>query len=172
MSIYMYWIETVQSKKEYPISHPQIIYKNFDSIENDFRFGKCTVLPPRVLYHPVLPYRCHDRLMLSYRLCHMCAEEQNQRGECLHGDSDRELSGTWVSFPLEMSLQKGYQIACIHEVWHFPNKTDTLFKEYVKTFFKCKQEASCYPKHVKTPEYQPKYIAEYYEKEGIRLDPD
>ncbi|XP_030608857.1 Fc receptor-like protein 5 [Archocentrus centrarchus] len=38
--------------------------------------------------------------------------------------------------------------------------------EYVKTFLKCKQEASGYPENVKTPDEQELYIQEYYEKEG------
>lgn len=56
-------------------------------------------------------------------------------------------------------------------MWHFQQRTDTLFKVYVKTFLKCKQEASGYPPHVITPEDKQKYIEDYFEKEGIRLDP-
>ena len=47
-----------------------------------------------------------------------------------------------------------------------------LFKDYVKTFLKCKQEASGYPGHVKTPEDRQRYIDDYLAKEGIQLDPD
>ncbi|KAL3983293.1 interferon-induced GTP-binding protein Mx [Sarotherodon galilaeus] len=160
---------TVQSKKDYPVGHPQIIYSNFDKLENYFGFVKCTVLPPRGLFHPVLPYRCHGKLM--FPLCSMCAEDQNQHTACGHSDSERVLKGTWVSFELEKAVELGYKLVSIDEVWHFPNKTDTLFKDYVKAFLKLKQEASGYPEHVKTPEEQQKYIAEYYEKEGIMLDP-
>ncbi|KAK2899342.1 hypothetical protein Q8A73_012471 [Channa argus] len=53
---------TVQSQKPYPVGHPQVI-RDFDSIDNYFGFVKCTVLPPRGLYHPVLPYRAHKKLM-------------------------------------------------------------------------------------------------------------
>ncbi|XP_051811557.1 uncharacterized protein LOC127536113 isoform X1 [Acanthochromis polyacanthus] len=161
---------TVQAKKQYPVGHPQIIHRDFAPLENYFGFVKCTVLPPRGLYHPVLPYRCHKRLM--FPLCGRCAEELNQTTACLHTDAERRLSGVWVSFELQKAVQKGYQIVCIDEVWHFPNKTDTLFTEYVKTFLKCKQEASGYPRHVITPAEKAQYIQDYHEKEGILLDAD
>ena len=70
------------------------------------------------------------------------------------------------------AIEKGYQILKIHEVWHFPVHTDELFKEYVNTFLKIKQEASGYPKDCVTEEQKQAYIEEYYEHEGIRLDPE
>lgn len=160
---------TVQCTKHYPIGHPQIISNHFDRVENYFGFVKCTVLPPRGLFHPVLPYKCHNKLM--FPLCRTCAEEQRQHSDCVHAERERQLSGTWVSFELEKAIEKGYQIVCIAEVWHLPNKTDTLFKPYVKTFLKFKQQASGYPKNVKTAEEQQKFVQDYYEREGIRLDP-
>ena len=57
-------------------------------------------------------------------------------------------------------------------MWHFPVHTDELFKEYVNTFLKIKQEASGYPKDCVTDEQKQRYIDEYYEHEGIRLDPE
>ena len=70
------------------------------------------------------------------------------------------------------AIEKGYEILKIHEVWHFPVHTDELFKEYVNTFLKIKQEASGYPKDCVTDEQKQRYIDEYYEHEGIRLDPE
>ncbi|MPV02356.1 hypothetical protein FVA96_24505, partial [Escherichia coli] len=99
-------------------------------------------------------------------------EELNQSGECTHGDRDRLLAGVWVSIELQKAVEKGYRLVSIDEVWHFPNKTDTLFSGYVKTFMKCKQEASGYPGHVKTPDDKEKYVKDYFEKEGIQLNPD
>ena len=105
-----------------------------------------------------------------FPLCQTCAEEVNQTGDCTHSDKDRQLSGVWVSFELQKAVEKGYRVVRTDEVWHFPNTTDTLFSEYVKTFLKCKQEASGYPGHVKTPEEKERYIEEYFRKQGIRLD--
>lgn len=159
----------VQSTKPYPVGHPMIIFKNFDSIDNYFGFVKCVVLPPRGLFHPVLPHRCHGKLM--FPLCRTCAEDLNQSTACTHSDVERQLSGVWVSLELQKALEKGYLIVHIDEVWHFPTKTDTLFRGYVNTFLKCKQEASGYPGHVKTDVEKAKYVADYFEKEGIQLDP-
>ena len=39
-------------------------------------------------------------------------------------------------------------------------------------YLKRKQEASGYPKHCVTDEQKQRYIDEYYEHEGIRLDPN
>ena len=47
-----------------------------------------------------------------------------------------------------------------------------MFKEYVNTFLKIKQEASGYPEDCITDEQKQAYIEEYYEHEGIRLDPE
>ena len=77
-----------------------------------------------------------------------------------------------VSVELMKAIEKGYQILKIHEIWHFPTRTDELFKEYVNTFLKIKQEASGYPKDCVTEEQKQVYIDEYYEHEGIRLDPE
>lgn len=50
----------------YPLGHPEIITENFGDISQYFGLVKCTVLPPRQLYHPVLPYRTHGKLMFHH----------------------------------------------------------------------------------------------------------
>ena len=64
-----------------------------------------------------------------------------------------------------------YGLLNIHEVWHWEETTDELFKEYVNMFLKIKQEASGYPKDCVTDEQKQRYVEEYYQHEGIRLDP-
>jgi hypothetical protein len=58
----------------------------------------------------------------------------------------------------------------MHEVWHFPETSDKLFKDYVNTFLKIKQESSGYPKNCVTEEQKQQYVDEYLEVEGIQLD--
>ena len=67
-------------------------------------------------------------------------------------------------------MEKNYRIVQIHEVWHFPETSDELFKEYIDTFLKIKQEASGYPKDCVTEEQKQHYVDEYFEKSGIHLD--
>ena len=98
---------------------------------------KCSVLLPRALYHPVLPYRTQGKLM--FPLCRTCADNLQQE-PCHHSDAERTLHGTWVTLELEKALEKGYKLVRIDEVWHFPVHTDGLFKDYIDTFLKIKQE--------------------------------
>jgi hypothetical protein len=71
---------------------------------------------------------------------------------------------------LEKAIEKGYRIMQVHEVWHFPETSDDLFKEYVDTFLKIKQESSGYPKNCVTDEQKQRYVNEYLNVEGIQLD--
>ena len=151
------------------VGDPRIITENFDDISTYFGLIKCTVLPLRGLFHPVLPYRTQGKLM--FPLCKTCADACNQF-PCTHNDSERAIQGTWCSVELEKALEKGYQVLQLHEVWHFPKTSDELFADYINTFLKIKQEASGYPKGVTTEEQKQQYIEEYFECEGIQLDPD
>ena len=122
---------------EYPLNHPEIITENFQPISEYFGLVKCSMLPPRALYHPVLPYRTQGKLM--FPLCRTCADNLQQE-PCHHSDAERTLHGTWVTLELEKALEKGYKLVRIDEVWHFPEHTDGLFKDYIDTFLKIKQE--------------------------------
>lgn len=150
------------------VGHPHIITENFDDVTTYFGLIKCTVLPPRGLFHPVLPYRTQGKLM--FPLCKTCADTCSQTS-CTHSENERAIQGTWCSVEVEKALEKGYRILAIHEVWHFPETSDGLFKEYIDTFLKIKQEASGYPKECVTEEQKQYYVDEYFENSGIRLDP-
>ena len=106
------------------VGHPRIITKNFDDISTYFGLVKCTVLPPRGLFHPVLPYHTQGKLM--FPLCKACADTCNQT-PCTHTDSKRAMQGTWCSIELEKALEKGYQILKLHEVWHFPSTHSLVY---------------------------------------------
>ena len=98
-----------------------------------------------------------------------CADACDQT-PCTHSDNERAIQGTWCSVELEKALEKGYRILQVHEVWHFPQSSDELFKEYVDTFLKIKQESSGYPKNCTTEEQRQQYVDEYLAVEGIQLD--
>ena len=106
-----------------------------------------------------------------FPLCKTCTDTLNQN-PCTHSDQERAILSTWCHVELMKAIEKGYKILKIHEVWHFPEHTDELFKDYVNMFLKMKQEASGYPKECVTDEQKQRYIDEYYENEGIRLDPN
>ena len=159
----------VNRSKTVPTGHPEIITENFDEdLSNYFGLIKCTVLPPCGLFHPVLPHHGQNKLMFA--LCKTCADTRNQT-PCTHSDAERAIQGTWCSVEVMKALEKGYRILQMHEVWHFPRKSDTLFKEYIDTFAKIKLEASGYPKDCVTDEQKQWYVNDIFENQGIQLDP-
>lgn len=89
----------------------------------------------------------------------------------MHSESERCLTGTWVSTELHKAMDMGYRIERIYEIWHFPQTSDTLFKPYIDTFLKIKQEASGFPPECESEEEKRSYIHDIFEREGIMLDP-
>ena len=106
-----------------------------------------------------------------FPLCKTCADTLDQN-PCTHTDQERAILGTWCHVELMKAIEKGYEVLEIHEVWHWEETTNELFSPYVNLYLKRKQEASGYPKHCVTDEQKQRYIDEYYEHEGIRLDPN
>jgi hypothetical protein len=63
---------------------------------------KCTAVPPKDLYHPVLPFRFNK---LYFCLFRSCVQEQNRSVECYHVTYDeRALEGTWVIDEVKLAL--------------------------------------------------------------------
>ncbi|CAG2207973.1 unnamed protein product [Mytilus edulis] len=127
---------------KYPIGHP-ITYTDIsvdDYIKNNY-FGimKCKILPPKGLYHPVLPYKQSTsdnthKLLLDYV------------------EHERVIVGTWSTIEIDKAIEKGYKLQKIYELEHFEKTSTDIFKLYVDTFMKYKQEASgckCDPKYCK-----------------------
>ena len=155
---------------EIPIDHPEILTSEelIDRSPREF-FGliKCDILPPTSLFHPVLPYRAQGKLM--FPLCKTCAENL-QQSPCEHSDVDRVLSGTWCSIEVNKALDLGYRMVRMVEVWYFSKRSSELFRGYIDTFLKIKQEASGWPSWCATEQQKNQYIREYERKEGIELD--
>ena len=158
-----------------PIGHPTFIYQpNTTDLTLYFGLARCTILPPEGLYHPVLPYRTHDKL--TFPLCRTCVEENidkpllEKTSICHHTDDQRALIGTWCTPELETAVRKGYTILHLHEVWHFPDTRMGLFWSYVDTWLKIKEETSGWPEGCITQEQKQAHIDAYYAREGIRLD--
>lgn len=158
------WVNFV---KEYPIGHPIVINCEFDDLENYFGIVKCSVLPPRDLYLPVLPMHCGPNKKLVFPLCQKCAENF-QVEVCEHSEKERIMTGTWFSEELKLAVKKGYKIVKMHTVWHFEQRSDQLFREYVKTFYKKKLLSSKLP-FTDTDEIL-NYIDKVREKEGIDIE--
>jgi hypothetical protein len=117
---------------------------------------KCQVLPPKRLYHPVLLFRHHNKLLFC--LCRTCAVELNRETECTHNTvAERALTGTCVMDEVRMAVESGYRVLQVYEVYEYrttqydPQLGGGLFVEYINTFLKLKTEASGYPAWVRSP---------------------
>jgi hypothetical protein len=159
---------------KFPVGHPKV-YVGTDCPPDCLdREGiiKCKVLPPRKLYHPVLPYKSNSRLM--FPLCSACADAMNQ-GDCTHSDEERCIVGTWVVDEVSKAVEMGYSLVDVFEFWEynvtrFENGEGGLFAEYVNMFLKLKQESSGYPSWVHSEDDKDRYIEDYRRAEGIALD--
>jgi hypothetical protein len=157
------------------LGHPTIITSDFRDMSDYFGLAKIKVLPPRKLYHPVLPYRSQGKL--KFPLCQTCADAENQH-PCTCSVEGRSITGTWCTPEIQMAVSKGYKILKIYEVYHFEQSSQYdptlgeggLFAQYVNTFLKIKQEASGFPPDCSSEESKLEYIRKYKEKEGIDLE--
>lgn len=168
---------SVNKYARYPVGHPVIITSNFADLSNYFGLAKVKVLPPRRLFHPVLPYLSNGKL--KFPLCKKCADSEVQRS-CMCADTERTILGTWCTPELELARSKGYRILKMYEIYHFEETKiydrstgkGGLFYGYVNLFLKLKQEASGFPEDCDTDQKRLNYIADYAKNEGIHLDYD
>ena len=151
----------------YPVGHPEI-FTNIDGTDIDMYQGliKCKVLPPQNLFHPVLPMHRDEKLVFS--LCYTC--DKYQIDNCNHSIEERSIIGTWTHLELQEALNNGYEILKIFEVHHFSEFSSDIYKSYVNTWLKNKQESSGFPDGIETDEQKQDYIQKYYEHEDIMLD--
>jgi hypothetical protein len=163
-----------------PLGHPVIhvgdACSDIDAMMRMDGLIKCRILPPKRLYHPVLPFRCNSKLLFC--LCRTFAVRRNFDGECEHVSvEDRALVGTWVIDEVRLAVEKGYKAIEVKEVYEYevtrynPETGEGgLFAAFIDTFLKLKTEASGYPSWVKSPEDEDRYIQEFKKSEGILLD--
>ena len=136
---------TVQYYQKYPIGHPTKIFNPEKYDKSWYGLIKCKVVPPRKLYHPVLPQRIKvdNYEKLIFTLCKRCAETRNQN-KCKHSDNERSFIGTWTTDEVNEAIKKGYKVLETYEVWNFDKTSDDLFKGYIRRFMKIKLESSKY----------------------------
>ena len=99
----------------YPRGHPRFVSQpGHTDITLYFGLIHCRILPPRELYHPVLPYRHESKL--TFPLCATCVQNEMvkpplKRSErCPHADERCALTGTWCSPELYKAVELGYEI--------------------------------------------------------------
>ena len=105
---------------QYPVGHHKVITKDFWDIKDYFGIAKVKILPPRELYHQVLPYRSNGKL--KFALCRTCANTANQN-PCTCSEEERVLTGTWCTPEIQTALRLGYTLKKIYEVYHWEETT-------------------------------------------------
>jgi len=160
----------INASKEYPLGHPVIICNNFGALESVtdryFGFVYCKVKTPRNLHIPVLPGKYGGDTKLIFTLCKTCASTiPRHTNYCQHSDEERSLIGIWFTEELKIAESKGYQIVEVYGVYHFLEKSDKLFADYIRAFYKIKILASGIPKTENVDEY----IKEVLERDHIDL---
>jgi len=116
---------TMVKNRSFPLGHPEIFTEHFEEVSAEktpyFGLIKCEILPPRGLYHPVLPMRSDGKL--QFPLCRTCTDKLSSTA-CTCSDAERVLKGSWCTIEVEKALKMGYQMKRIHEVWHYSRRSD------------------------------------------------
>ena len=110
--------------------------------------------------------------------------ELEEIGSCQCDPAQRMLRGTWTCAELRKSLDLGYSLEKIHEVYSYEqtskydkeNGIHSVFSEFINFWLQIKQESSGLPQWVMVAEdpelAKQKYIDLYFHQEGIRLRPE
>jgi hypothetical protein len=170
MSLYPYICKYGNFPTGHPVVRVGVAFNDLKACLNMEGLMKCTIVLPKNLYHPVLPFRCNKKLLFC--LCRTCVLEQNTSDECQHfTDAEKALTGTWVIDEVRLAIEKGYKVLDIHEVYQYQvtqYKRETgeggFFVDYINTFLKLKAEASGYHNWVQTPDYEDRYTQTFLGK--------
>ena len=112
---------SVQAIESFPIGHPTRI-REFNNLNINYFYGfiYCKVKSNENLRIPVLAEKSDTKLIFS------------------HGTK----IGVWNSEELKLAVQYGYEILELYEVIHFEERSNNLFADYIRVFFKIKAECS------------------------------
>ena len=118
MSLYPYICKYFKFPIGHPIIHVGDACADIEACLKMEGLMKCKIVPPKDLYHPVLPYRCDKNLLFC--LCRTCVPEHNAKSECRHlSDVERCLEATWVIGEVRLAVAKRYKILEILDVYEY-----------------------------------------------------
>ncbi|GAV06102.1 hypothetical protein RvY_16134 [Ramazzottius varieornatus] len=86
--------------------------------------------------------------------------------DAFFGGRTNANANRWCSPEIEAATAHGYTVRKIHEVYHWADSKDELFRPYIDLFYKIKTEASGYPDDCETLQRL------FVEHEGIQFDRD
>ena len=147
----------IQHKNDFPIKHPKTIMnekecfeqitklaKKTSSNKDGMGFAKCTILPPKKLFIPALPFRSNGKLV--FPLCARCAKEKETK-KCKHKDKQSSMNGTWYISKIHQAVKDGYKIQNVTQLLIY-SQQEKIFANFIAKFYTPKQKYSGIPKNV------------------------
>jgi hypothetical protein len=117
MSLYPFVCKYHKLPIVHPITHVVDACKGNCAMLWKEGFIKCSILSPKRMYHPVLPYRCNNKPLFC--LCKSCVMVQNT-SDCTHDSvSEKSLVGTWVVDEVRLAVDKGYRLIEVYEFYEY-----------------------------------------------------
>ena len=112
---------TVNALDDYPVDFKQVYKPTIEEIMDDSFIGivKCSVVPPKDLYIPVLPDRVKAADGSEQLMFHL-----------------KPMKGVWASVELKKAIEKGYKITILAGYKY--KRYTGLMKGYVEKFLKMK----------------------------------
>ncbi len=94
-----------------------------------------TILPPKNLKYPFLPYRLKNGKTVN-SLCVKCAESSSKivyslKTKCKHNDIDRAITSSYFISEISYALKLGYTLISIHEC-HCYIKKGFILKDFIQ----------------------------------------
>lgn len=125
-------------------------FGDYNKMLDKYGWVDCEVWCPNDLYLPVLPHKNENTKKLTFDL--------------------NDKRGVWSTMELKKAVEQGYNIRKVHQFKYYERTSNTLFRDYVETFLKIKQESSGKPDWVKNDADLHKYVEGYEKHQGIRMD--
>jgi len=153
-SLYPY----INAYGRYPVGHPVVSQPSWLHCNDEILALKnlaiirCDVECPQDLLHPLL----HNMDPVTKRLMFDLRDKKNV---------------TYTSLELQKAIELGYNVTKVYEMLEWFDECVGIFKDYVLKFLKMKQEAAGWPKDSVTDAQKDAFLSEYFEKEGVQLDP-
>lgn len=85
-----------------------------DSLDREV-LNKCKYLPPRKLYHLVIPYKRNSKLMFLF------TDTMNQ-SRCTHSDEERYKLRKCIADEVRTASEIGYNLLDVFEFWEYSVK--------------------------------------------------
>lgn len=160
MSLYP-WVNT---NCEYPLGaytwkehvHPLTSESSITTELQAFGLFEVDVTAPTTLLHPVLPHRREDGTLLF--------------------DLTPKTNAVYATPELRLAISKGYVVTKVHASLTWGSTTTSLFRDYMLSFLKIKQEASGWSDKslrgtpVETDADKLEWLEKHRVKEGVSLD--